>query len=133
MPYSSMEDVNPALKGIKPPVTLAQANLIARMADGMENAENVDNPWAAAIGQFKRMHQAMDGKWVKKAPVGKMMMSLDEKEMMVRMAWEDKFMPTGEHEMMGMHDVKVYDNFVVAKTPKAGMQRYPYTMLEHGI
>ena len=63
MPYSSMEAVNPAIKGIKPPVTLAQANGIARVADSVTG---VDNPWAVAIAQFKKSHVAKGGKWVKK-------------------------------------------------------------------
>jgi len=131
MPYSSMEDVNPAVRGIDPPVTLAQANLIARMADGMKGNPDVDNPWAAAIGQFKHTHRMMDGKWVKKAPVSKMMMSMDEKEHMIRMAWEEKFLLKDKDGNM-MHGVKVYDDFVIAKEPH-GMIRYPYTLDEMGV
>lgn len=63
MPYNSMEDANPALKGIKPPVTLAQANQIAAVADSVTG---VDSPWAVAISQFKKAHVVKDGKWVKK-------------------------------------------------------------------
>lgn len=63
MPYSSMEQANPALKGIKPPVTLAQANAIAVIAD---KVTGVESPWAIAISQFKKSHVAKDGKWVKK-------------------------------------------------------------------
>ena len=42
MPYSSMEDVNDSIKGIDPPVTLAQANKIAEWADAI--AESDDPP-----------------------------------------------------------------------------------------
>lgn len=67
MPYSSMDEVNPAIKGIKPPVTLAQANIIAGWADAMEQAENgPDNPWAAAIAQFKRLYETRGNRWIKK-------------------------------------------------------------------
>ncbi len=65
--YRSMEAVNPAIKGIDPPVSLAQANLIARWADAMEDADDgPDNPWAAAIAQFKRLYRVADGRWVRK-------------------------------------------------------------------
>jgi len=70
MPYSSMEDVNPALRGIEPPVTLSQANAIAAVADGIPKDE-VDNPWAVAISSFKKSHKVEDGKWVKKLEAGK--------------------------------------------------------------
>ncbi len=67
MPYSSMEKVNLAIKGIKPPVTLEQANAIGYAADGMEKAEaDVKSPFAVAISNFKKGHIVEDGKWVKK-------------------------------------------------------------------
>ena len=68
MPYTSMEAVNPAVRGIKPPVTLAQANLIAKWADAMEQGDDdgPKSPWAVAIAQFKRLYQVQAGKWVKK-------------------------------------------------------------------
>ena len=68
MPYTSMEAANPAIRGIKPPVTLAQANLIAKWADAMEEGDDDGprSPWAVAIAQFKRLYQAQAGKWVKK-------------------------------------------------------------------
>jgi hypothetical protein len=44
-PYTSMADVNPAIKGIEPSVTLGQANMIAAWADKMEQADDgPDNP-----------------------------------------------------------------------------------------
>jgi hypothetical protein len=67
MPYSKLSDANPAIRGIKPKVTLAQANLIAKWADAMEAAKDgPESPWAAAIAQFKKLYQIADGKWVKK-------------------------------------------------------------------
>lgn len=65
MPYTSLENANPAVKGIKPPVTLAQANMIARWADSIEEKGEADNPWATAIALFKRTHHVESGKWVK--------------------------------------------------------------------
>jgi hypothetical protein len=68
MPYSSMDDVNAAIKGIKPPVTLAQANIIAGWADAIGKQDNPpDSPWGVAIAQFKKTYEVQDGKWVKKA------------------------------------------------------------------
>jgi len=60
-----MEDVNPALKGIKPPITLAQANMIADWADKIED---VESPWAVAIAQFKKLYEKNEAGtgWVKK-------------------------------------------------------------------
>lgn len=66
MPYAKWSDVNPAIKGIEPRITLAQANTIASWAD---NIENVDSPWAVAISQFKKLYTVRDGKWVKEAEV----------------------------------------------------------------
>ena len=67
MPYSSMSDVNPAIKGIKPPVSLGQANAIARMADAIEAKGGDVNGWAVAISNFKKNHTASDSKWVSTA------------------------------------------------------------------
>jgi hypothetical protein len=67
MPYASMKDINPALKGIKPKITLAQANAIAKWADAMERAEDgPESPWAAAIAQFENLYRVESGKWVKR-------------------------------------------------------------------
>ena len=68
MPYTSMEGANPAIRGIKPPVTLAQANIIAEWADKIETADDdgARSPWAVAIAQFKKLYQVQAGKWVKK-------------------------------------------------------------------
>lgn len=63
--YSSLSQANPAIRGIEPPVTLAQANLIARWADRIEG-DDVKSPWAAAIAQFKKTFQRKDGRWVRR-------------------------------------------------------------------
>jgi len=65
MPYSEWDEVNAAIKGIEPRVTLAQADKIAEWADSMDSDE-VENVWAAAIAQFKRLYTVEDGSWVKK-------------------------------------------------------------------
>lgn len=66
MPYKKMTEVPPSLKGIDPPITLAQANEIAAMADAIGG----DNAWPMAIAQWKKGYQ-VEGtgdakKWVKK-------------------------------------------------------------------
>lgn len=65
MPYKSMDDVNPSLKGIKPPITLAQANTIAKWADAMTTA-GTKGAWPIAISQFKKLYHVEDGRWVRK-------------------------------------------------------------------
>jgi len=67
MPYKNLSEASPAIKGIEPGVTLAQANVIADWADVMEKADDgPDNPWAAAIAQFKRLYEKGDDGWTKR-------------------------------------------------------------------
>jgi len=63
-PYKSKAEVNPAIKGITPPVSLAQANAIARQAESV-GSDKEKNGWAIAISSFKKTHHVEDGKWVK--------------------------------------------------------------------
>jgi len=69
-PYKSTKDINPALKGIKPPINLAQANEIAKQADAVGVDED-KNGWAIAISNFKKTHTVKDSVWVKKEAVPK--------------------------------------------------------------
>jgi hypothetical protein len=64
-PYKSLDDLNPALKSIRPPLTLAQANAIARQADAI-GVDKDKNGWATAISNFKKTHTVKDDRWVKK-------------------------------------------------------------------
>jgi len=67
MPYAKLSEINPALRGIKPPITLGQANLIASWADAMEGQEDgPESPWAVAISQFRKLYRVVMGRWVKK-------------------------------------------------------------------
>lgn len=74
MPYEKMSDVPPQFKSLAPApggqnkveLTLAQANEIARMADGLKGTEGIDSPWAIAIANFRRMYACEGGKWIKK-------------------------------------------------------------------
>lgn len=63
-PYKSKTDINPALKGIDPPISLAQANAIANQADSI-GSDDKKNGWAIAISSFKKTHHVEEGKWVK--------------------------------------------------------------------
>jgi hypothetical protein len=63
-PYKSKADINPALKGITPPISLAQANAIARQADSI-GSDKDKNGWAIAISSFRKTHHVENGKWVK--------------------------------------------------------------------
>jgi len=92
VPYSKLKDANPAIQGIKPSVTLAQANLVAKWADAMETAKDgPESPWAAAIAQFKKLYTVEGDKWVKKE--SKKAVSLDEQGRRVRDAWYANFRP----------------------------------------
>jgi hypothetical protein len=66
MPYEKIGDINPALKGITPPISLGQANAIAKQADAIGTDEK-KNGWAIAISSFKKTHTVKDGKWVAKS------------------------------------------------------------------
>ena len=59
MPYKSLADANPALKGIDPPITLGQANEIAKQADAVGTTDAVSG-WAVAIASFKKTHVVND-------------------------------------------------------------------------
>lgn len=65
MPYENLGEINDALKGIDPPITLGQANSIAAQADAIGVDED-KNGWAIAIANFKETHMVVDGHWVKK-------------------------------------------------------------------
>lgn len=60
-PYTNISDINPALKGIEPPISLAQANSIASQADAIDG-----EGWGITIAHFKKTHQVHNDQWVKK-------------------------------------------------------------------
>ena len=64
-PYTKISDANPALRGIDPPISVGQANEIARQADAIGTDEK-KNGWAIAISSFKKSHEVKDGKWIEK-------------------------------------------------------------------
>lgn len=67
MPYKDLSSIPNGLAGIKPPITLEQANEIAAQADAIPESEGV-SPWGAAINSFKKRYKpnpSGDG-WVKR-------------------------------------------------------------------
>lgn len=64
-PYEKREDMNPALKGIDPPISKDQGEEIAKQADSI-GSDDKRNGWAIAISSFKKTHTVKDGRWVKK-------------------------------------------------------------------
>jgi hypothetical protein len=87
MPYKSIGEINPALKGIEPPVSLAQANAITKQADAV-GSNKEKNGWAIAISSFKKSHVVKDGKWEKKEQMAEDLENIETKEM--GMAKEEK-------------------------------------------
>ena len=81
MPYKNIADVNPALKGIDPPITVGQANEIAKQADAI-GVDEKKNGWAIAISAFRKSHTVKDGKWVKKENMEENLSLIGEKEEM---------------------------------------------------
>ncbi len=140
MPYSSMDEVNPAIKGIKPPVSLAQANKIAEWADAMEKSEDPpESPWAAAIAQFKRLYEVTDGKWVKKqdaagSAVDVTARSFDETRRLVDAAITKRLRPEPETNDAPVPYPWVYDLGPNAAVVSFDGQMYaiPYTIAEDG-
>lgn len=69
MPWKSLKDVPPSLRKLKGvPLTLAQANAIARCADTLiaEEGMKKSSAWAICISSFQKSHVIKDGRWVKK-------------------------------------------------------------------
>ena len=64
-PYKNKSEMNPALKGINPPISVSQANEIAKQAEAI-GSDDKKNGWAIAISNFKKNHKIEDGKWVRK-------------------------------------------------------------------
>jgi hypothetical protein len=95
-PYKSIGEINPALKGITPPISLAQANAIANQADSIGTDEN-KNGWAIAIASFRKTHHVVNGKWVKnKGSTAKAALSLEEEENMANEDFAKENMGKGE-------------------------------------
>lgn len=67
MAYDKLSDAPASLRGIKPAITLAQANEIAKCADALKGKPDIENPWGVCVNQFKTVtHRVEDGAWVKR-------------------------------------------------------------------
>jgi len=134
VPYSKLKDANPAIQGIKPSVTLAQANLVATWADAMETAKDgPESPWAAAIAQFKKLYTVEGDKWVKKE--SKKAVSLDEQGRRVRDAWYANFRPprgTPIAQPESLWVKEVFGESIIIESSE-GLFSYPYIVTDDGI
>lgn len=94
-PYKNKSEMNPALKGINPPISVSQANAIARQADAIGSDEK-KNGWAIAIANFKKTHKVENGKWVRKEKSKNMEENKDLEE---KMAEEGNIEKENEEKM----------------------------------
>jgi hypothetical protein len=77
MPYPTLKDINPSLKGIRPRIDLEQANQIAAQADAIGADKG---GWGIAIKNFKKTHTVRGGKWTKREVKKTMDNPQDKKE-----------------------------------------------------
>lgn len=157
MPYDKLSDAPASLRGMKPAITLAQANGIARCADTLEDEGEVKSPWAVCIASFKKGHRVAGGKWVKREE-GKAMVDTveidgaevrleelvaaykavsagpDELSQRVRDAWRAKFQrDTLPAPIVSDGWVKEVCEDVVIIELDEGLFSYPYTITEDGV
>ena len=83
MPYTKLEDANPALLGIEPPIDLEQANAIAAMADAIAAGDKppaAGAEWPIAIAQFKKAYTVKAGKWAKNEAPAEAVVDVDAED-----------------------------------------------------
>jgi len=105
--YKSLKEANSAIRGIEPPVTLAQANSIARQAEAI-GVDGEKNGWAIAISNFKKTHIVKNGKWIKKNSIDDM--PTEKTEEMSFMEKEEKKVFETEDELQETQDTPVETN-----------------------
>jgi len=67
MPYDTLSEVPAQVATHKDvPLTLAQANWVAAVADAVEAEGGADEPWAVAWARFDETYEVRDGAWVKR-------------------------------------------------------------------
>ena len=86
MPYNDISEYPPALKGIKPALTVDQANAIADQAEAIGTDEK-KNGWAIAISQFKKTHTVRNRRWVERKNMTKENETGGEKTVSESMSW----------------------------------------------
>jgi hypothetical protein len=123
-PYKSMKDVNPSLKGIEPPISLGQANEIAKQADAI-GSDDKKNGWAIAISAFKKSHTVENGQWVKKQAMADAEESfaqedLDKEEAQIKMGLneptKEEITVNGKNELEEMAEKPIEGSPVEEKT-----------------
>ena len=87
MPWANISDAPANIHRLDgAPLTLAQINSIARMADGIEGK---NKPWAIAIAHFKKTNTVNGGKWAKKGTSEKELFIKELKEDLLSLIDED--------------------------------------------
>ena len=67
MPYANLSEVPPQIATHKDvALTLAQANWVSEVADGVEVDGGADEAWAVAWSRFEQAYEVSDGAWVKR-------------------------------------------------------------------
>lgn len=88
MPWLSLAQVkkdNPSFAAVAPrtnepeiPLTLAQANHYAEIFDAIREDPKIENPWAVARAQFRKLYRVEGDKWVKRSTTEAQEMTLDD-------------------------------------------------------
>jgi len=95
-PYKNLEEINPSLKGINPPISLEGANEIARQADAIGADKG---GWGIAIKSWKDRHVVKNGHWVKKEDMSvKSKEELEKEQMAKEETFEEEKKETPEEE-----------------------------------
>jgi hypothetical protein len=140
MPYKSIDEANDAIKGLKPPVDLPQANHIAAMADAIAKT-NPDGAWPMALANFKQNYEVKGGAWVKKgAPVQETMaevgarMAGDKAATLKDLMTQIKAVMTTLEEVVNWAEYKAPQDFVVEQFKEFGgeiFERHDFLLAEN--
>lgn len=140
-PYKSTSDMNPALRGISPPITVAQGNEIARQADAIGADKG---GWGIAIRHFKDSHKVVDGRWVKREKTGEAKMAAEDmgkgnalkvdksKEKMSSRPWGSVDKTSLMHKILNASNYKslVKDVYMLVE---AGWEEHPSSSLKYPV
>lgn len=135
MPYKSMDEANDSIKGIKPVVSLVQANHIAAMADAIAK-NNPDGAWPMALANFKNNYEVKDGAWVKKgamAEAGKRVAG-DKAATLKTLMTQMQAMMTTLEEVVNWAEYKAPEDFVIEQFKEFGgelFERHDFLLSEN--
>lgn len=116
-PYTNLSEINQVLKGIEPPISLSQANMIAKQADAIGIDDKV-NGWAVAISSFKKTHEVKDGRWVRNTES----MSKGSENMNEAIVQETLGLSRPEKEEEVMEEKKVSEVEMAEVTPEVNQE-----------